>query len=69
MCKMGDKVGILMEFKEKGLDISFFINNVFLGVAFKDLPNDTYYPCAVLYYECAKVKISNRVAFPDSVKN
>jgi hypothetical protein len=69
ICKMGDKIGILMQFNNKGLDVSFFINKVNLGVAFKSLPNNTYYPCAVLLYDCAKVKISNKVYIPDNIKN
>lgn len=66
---MGDRVGVLMEFKEKGLDVSFYINDTYLGLAFKELPQDTYYPCAVLYYESAKVKITNKVCIPEIKKN
>jgi hypothetical protein len=62
---MGDKIGILLEFTTKGLDVSFFINKLDLGVAFKSLPQDTYYPCVLLYYEGAKVKLTNRVPLPD----
>jgi hypothetical protein len=65
---MGDKVGILMEFTEKGLDISFYINKLFLGVAFKGLPPNTYYPCALLLYDGAKVRITNRVPLPENIK-
>ncbi len=64
ICKMGDKIGILMEFNDGGLDVSFYINNVSMGMAFKGLPKDTYYPCAILYYECAKVKVTNKVPLP-----
>lgn len=63
---MGDQIGILMEFNEKGLNVSFFINKLNLGIAFKTLPPNTYYPCALLYYDQAKVRITNRVPFPDS---
>jgi hypothetical protein len=65
--KMGDKIGILMEFSEKGLDVSFFINKIDLGVAFRNLPHNTYYPSVLLYYEGAKVKVMNRVTIPDSL--
>ena len=65
--KMGDKIGILMEFNEKGLDVSFFINKMDLGVAFKNLPNNTYYPCVLLYYDGAKVRVMNKVPIPDSL--
>jgi hypothetical protein len=64
---MGDKIGVLLEFTQKGLDVSFFINKLDLGVAFKSLPLTTYYPCVLLYYEGAKVKVSNRVPLPDIV--
>ncbi len=67
ICKMGDKIGVLLEFKSQGLDVSFFINKLDLGVAFTGLPLDTYYPCVLLYYEGAKVKVTNRVPLPDIV--
>jgi len=63
---MGDKVGLLVEFNSKGVDVSFFINKLNLGVAFKNLPLGTYYPCVLLYYDGAKVKISNRVPLPNA---
>lgn len=66
---MGDKIGILMEFSDKGLDVSFFINKLDLGVAFKNLPHNTYYPCALLLYEGAKVKLTNRIPLPDNIKD
>jgi len=65
--KMGDKIGILMEFNEKGLDVSFFINKIDMGIAFRSLPPNTYYPCVLLYYDGAKVKVMNRVPLPDSL--
>ena len=64
---MGDKIGILMEFNDKGLDVSFFINKIDMGIAFRSLPLNTYYPCALLYYDGAKVKVMNRVPLPDSL--
>ena len=66
ICKMGDKVGILLEFTGKGLDVSFFINKLNLGVAFRGLPLNTYYPCVLLYYDGAKVKVTNRVPLPEN---
>ena len=65
--KMGDKIGILMEFNDKGLDVSFFINKMDMGIAFRSLPSNTYYPCVLLYYDGAKVKVMNRVPLPDSL--
>ena len=66
ICKMGDKVGILLEFTTKGLDVSFFVNKLDLGVAFRGLPLNTYYPCVLLYYDGAKVKVTNRVPLPEN---
>ncbi len=67
--KMGDKIGILMEFNDKGLDVSFFINKIDMGVAFKSISHNTYFPCVLLYYDGAKVKVMNRVPIPDSSKS
>lgn len=65
VCKMGDKVGVLLDFKETGLDVSFFVNKVYFGVAFKNLPKNAYYPCALICYDNCKVKINNQVKIPD----
>jgi hypothetical protein len=54
-----------MEFNEKGLDVSFFLNGIDLGVAFSNLPNNTYYPSVILLYEGTKVKITNEVPLPN----
>lgn len=64
-CKMGDVIGILMDFKESGLDVSFFVNKVHFGIAFKSLPKDFYYPCALICYDNCKVKINNQVKIPN----
>ncbi len=65
ICKINDKIGLLLEFTDKGLDVSFFLNKIDLGIAFKDLPVNYYYPCVILLYEGAKVRIKNRVPLPD----
>ncbi len=65
VCKMGDKVGILLDFKDSGLDVSFFVNTIYFGVAFKNLPKDSYYPCALICYDNCKVKINNQVKIPE----
>ncbi len=64
-CKMGDVIGILMDFKDTGLEVSFFVNKVCFGVAFKSLPLDSYYPCALICYDNCKVKINNQVKIPN----
>jgi hypothetical protein len=65
LTKMGDRVGILMEFLPTGLDVSFFINKINMGVAFKSLPLNTYYPSVILGYDGTRVRITNNVEFPD----
>jgi hypothetical protein len=62
---MGDKIGILMEFNDKGLDVSYFLNGIDLGVAFTELPKNVYYPCVVLLYEGTKVKVTNDIPLPN----
>ena len=62
--KMNDKIGILLEFNDVGLDITFFINKVNMGVAFKSLPHNTYYPCVVLGYDGTRVRMCNKATFP-----
>ena len=60
---------MLLEFSDTSLDVSFFINKLDLNVAFKNLPLNTYYPCAVLLYEGAKIKLTNRVPIPEILKD
>ncbi len=63
--KMGDRIGVLMEFQATGLDVSFFINKINMGIAFKNLPLNTYYPCVVLGFDGTRVRMTNKVRFPD----
>ena len=56
-----------MEFTELGLDVSFFINKINLGVAYKSLPFNTYYPCVVLGFDGTRVKMINKVSFPEII--
>lgn len=65
---MGDKIGMLLEFNNRTLSVRYFINKIDMGLAFKDLPANTYFPCALLLYEGAKIKISNKMCVPD-IKN
>ena len=68
-CKMGDKVGVLLSFGEsnKG-SVSFFLNGVNLGVAFDNLPKNTYYPAVALYYEGSQAKIVQNAQIPEDIK-
>jgi hypothetical protein len=65
VCKMGDRVGILVEFTPTGVDISFYINKINMGVAFKSLPISVYYPGVALGFDSTKVRLTNKVGYPD----
>jgi len=64
-CKINDRVGILLEFN-KGLEISFYINNINMGIAFKNLPIQTYYPCSILGFDSSRIEIIPSAVFPFS---
>jgi hypothetical protein len=63
--KIGDRVGILMEFFTSGLDVTFFVNKINMGVAFKSLPLNMYFPSVILGYDGTRVRITNNILFPD----
>jgi len=64
-CKIYDSVGILLEFNQKSVDVSFYINKINMGVAFKNLSLQNYYPCVGLGFDSSRVRILNEVEFPD----
>ncbi len=55
----------MMEFFANGLDVSFYINKINMGVAFKGLSINTYYPSVVLGFDGTMLRITNNVGFPD----
>ena len=62
---ISDIVGVLLEFKKEGLEISFYKNKICLGVAFSKIKNDKiFYPAVCLGYAGSKVQISNQIDFP-----
>jgi len=63
--KCGDRVGVLLEFKNNGLDVSYFINKINMGIAFKGLPIRQYYISVGLRFEGTRVRFVNNVGFPD----
>ena len=67
VCKLGDKIGVLMEFNENNntLSVSFFVNGENQGVAFEGLEKNVYFPSAVLYYEGTKVKVVEHSNIPE----
>lgn len=66
ICNIHDSVGILLEFKDKGLCVSFYINKVNMGYAFENLKSKVYYPCVALGFDSSKVRIVNDAAFPEA---
>lgn len=62
--KMGDKIGVLLDLGDSSREISFYVNDSCLGIAFKDLPMDYFYPCVCLGYSGTKVRINSKVDFP-----
>jgi len=65
LTKCRDRVGILLDFKNNSLDVSYFINKINMGIAFKGLPIKQYYIAVGLRYDGTRVKIVNNVGFPD----
>jgi len=64
-CKIGDNVGILLEFEDKGLQLTLFINKKSMGVAFSGLSLDTtYFPCAILGLDSSKVYLNPQSCLP-----
>ena len=70
ICQINDKIGVLLSFNDNNtLNVSFYVNDENQGIAFEHLPNDIYYPCAVLLYEGAKIKVIEHSNIPDEVNN
>ena len=63
--KIGDKIGMLIELGKNEREISFYINEVAFGVAFKDLPMDVLYPCVCLGFQGTKLSLRSKVDFPE----
>ena len=62
---INDIVGVLLEFKTEGLEISFYKNKLCLGVAYRLLSTENvYYPSVSLGIAGSKVQISNQIDFP-----
>ena len=67
VCNINDKIGILFDSKDDGIDISFYKNNINLGVAFEKLPNNVkYFPTVEMGLCGSKIQLYNDIEFPDS---
>lgn len=65
-CKIKDRVGLLMDFTNNGLDLYLFVNSTWICKIFSNLPlGPTYFPCSVLKFDGMKIRVSNRVPIPD----
>ena len=59
---INDIVGVLLEFKKEGLEISFYKNKICLGIAYSKIKNDKiFYPAVILGIAGSKVQISNQI--------
>ena len=66
-CKIKDKVGLLMNFTNTGLDLGLYVNGAWVCKLFSNLPLGVlYYPCSVLKFDGMKIRVSNRVPIPDN---
>lgn len=63
--KIGDKIGMLMELTKKEREVSFYINGVAAGIAFRELPMEMLYPCVCLGFQGTKLSIKSKVDFPE----
>ena len=62
---INDIVGVLLEFKKEGLEISFYKNKICLGIAYNKIKSDKiFYPAVCLGIAGSKVQISNQIDFP-----
>ena len=70
ICQINDIIGVLLSFNDNNtLNVSFFVNGENQGIAFENLPNDLYFPCVVLLYEGARVKVIEYSNIPEEVNN
>ena len=62
---INDIVGVLLEFKKEGLEISFYKNKICLGIAYNKIKSDKiFYPAVSLGIAGSKIQISNQIDFP-----
>ena len=61
---INDIVGVMLNFKKEGLEISFYKNKILLGLAYSKIPENVFYPAVSLGIAGSKVQISNQIEFP-----
>ena len=66
VCNIKDKIGVLFDCQNDGINISFYRNKKNLGIAFEKLQNNLiYYPTVEMGLCGSKIQINNDVDFPD----
>ena len=63
--KIFDRIGVLIEFTNEGVSISYYVNKILVGTPFTKLQEKIVFPCVRLGIETTKVMITNQVDFPD----
>ena len=67
VCNINDKIGVLFDCKNDGIDITFYRNKKNLGIAFEKLPtNFKYFPTVEMGLCGSKIQLNNYFDFPDS---
>ena len=62
--KIGDKVGMLIELSRSEREVTFYVNNVSCGIAFRDLPIEKLCPCVSLGFPGTRIGINSKIDFP-----
>ena len=62
--KIGDKIGMLIELSRSEREVTFYVNNVSCGIAFRDLPIEKLYPCVSLGFPGTRIGINSKIDFP-----
>ena len=66
VCNINDKIGVLFDSTNEGINITFYLNKKNLGIAFEKLPaNFVYYPTVEMGLCGSKIQITNDIDFPD----
>lgn len=64
LIKIGFKVGLLIDFTDKGLDLAFYINREFIGSPFVNMQIKEVTPVVFLKFYQSSVRLIERPAYP-----
>jgi hypothetical protein len=62
---IGDHIGMMMDFANNQLSLTYYKNRESLGVAYSELPPGEYYPCAYLKFNETQISMLSKVDYPD----